>query len=57
MNVLLEYIGIICQYRKPDQFLETCETPLETPLMYAVGVYLSHLECNHVPTSVYTEHC
>ena len=57
MIVLLEYIGIICQYRKPNQFLETCETLLETPLMYAVGYIYHIVECKHVPTSVYTEHC
>ena len=33
LTVLLEYIGILCQFSKPDWFLETCETPLELPLL------------------------
>ena len=30
--VLLECIGILCQFSKPDWFLETFETSLELPL-------------------------
>ena len=27
LTVLLECIGILCQFSKPDWFLETCELP------------------------------
>ena len=32
MTVLLECMGILCQFNKSDWFLETCETPRELPL-------------------------
>ena len=31
LTALLECIRILCQFNKPNWFLETCETPLETP--------------------------
>ena len=34
MTVLLEYISILCQLSEPDWFLETCEAPLEMPIVY-----------------------
>ena len=34
---------MLCQFSKPDWFLETCEAPLETPLT-AVATKL-HWEC------------
>ena len=29
LTVLLECVGILCQFGKPDWFLETCETSIE----------------------------
>ena len=42
LTVLLECIGILCKFSKPDWFLETCETPLEMPL-YSCTYVLSCL--------------
>ena len=35
-TVLLDYVGILCQFSEPDWILETCETLLETPMNIAI---------------------
>ena len=51
-TVSLEYIGILCQFSKPDWFLETCK-PLEVPMLtnsYIVAIDIDSCGVIIMPT-------